>query len=147
MGSVKLYTVLGLVIYFLYMVTYKCHELQETPLKHATENVLHPLSHTHNQLCEYISKGQVILHPYVLQIEGFLDQNIHKSKFFIDYEIESKILTFKIHYYKHIYPLIIKGFQYISLFEKYVYDQSVISYNRGVVLYNTLSSKVTELIK
>lgn len=147
MANFKLYTVLGLVVYFLYLFTYKCGELKESPLEHAAQNVLHPLTHTHNQMCDAITKGELFIHPYLLKVEGFLDENVHKSQFFIDYEIASKITFAKTQYYTYAYPLVIKAFEYISIFEKYVYDQSVISYNRGVVLYNSLVAKVAELTK
>lgn len=156
-GTTKFLIVSLLSIYSLYLFTYKCSNLNESALEHSAETILHPISHTHSQLCDGLNGGVNFINPYLTQaggfLESFLDTHVHSHPYFKQYEVESK-LTFakskvtcaKCQYNKYVHPYVLQLWQLIEVIEVQVYDQLVNAYEIAKVQYYThVSPKVEEI--
>lgn len=132
----KLYIILALIAYFFYLYSYKCTDsLLESEIK----SILHPFSH--KNACHYLKKSETVVEPHLLSLkEKILSHNLYKSN-------SSHFDLIHTSYYTYIYPLVLNFFANFSKFEKVVIDRSVISYQRGVQLFNTALVKVKELSK
>lgn len=130
-GRFKIYLTIFVVIYTSYLFSYKCPKLNESTFEHGVETVLHPLSHSHNQMCDAVNKGVNFATPYVQQVQKFLDDNVHSTKFFKEYQIHEKMVCAQGKYYKFVHPWVIKYFQLLEVVEHHVAEHVVAQYGRA----------------
>lgn len=111
--------------YTVYLFSYKCPSVAESPLQHTVESVLHPLSHHHNQLCDGLSRGQGFVAPYTAKVHGFLDEHVHSHALFKKYDIAGKATCAQSKYSTYVAPHVLKLWQAVEVAEVYVYDHAV----------------------
>ncbi|KAJ9094531.1 hypothetical protein QFC19_007941 [Naganishia cerealis] len=129
-GRLKIYLTIFVVLYTTYLFSYKCAKLNETAFEHGVEKVLHPLSHSHNQLCDGLNKGVNFATPYVGHVQKFLDDHVHSTKLFQDYKIHEKVVCAQGKYYKFVHPWVIRYFQLFEVAEQHVADHFVAQYGK-----------------
>lgn len=137
-AKIRLIVTSIIAFYAIYLFSYKCVQLKESPLKHAVGSVIHPLTHSHNQACEALSRGEVIVAPYVKKVSTFLDTHVHSHPLFKAYKVDQGLNFAKQQYFSFVYPLIIQLFKYVELAEVYVYGH-------GEVLYGKVKDLTKEL--
>jgi len=121
-AKIKCFVASFLLFYTIYLYSYKCVELKETTLEHATQTVFHPLSHSHNQLCEALDIGTNFVHPYITQAHEFLDTHVHSHPLFIEYGIHEKLVSAQDAFVYYVYPYIHQLFQVVDVAEVAIYD-------------------------
>lgn len=136
-GRIKCFLSTFLLLYVVYLLSYKCVQLRETPLEHVTENVLHPLTHTHNQLCDTLSRGEQFVAPYVDHAKSFLEKNVYSNEKYVEYKISDKVGLVQAKYYEFVHPLVIKLFQIIEVIEYHVTEHLIEVYAKLQGLYHS----------
>ena len=131
----KCYISSFLVIYALYLVTYKCNKLDESPLEHGIESVFHPLSHHHNALCDGLNKGIHFVNPYFETAGKYFDQHVRSHDLFKQYSVDGKLEAAKASYYQHVYPLVIKFFEFFEVVEYHVIQHLIQQWARVQAFY------------
>ncbi|KAK6205049.1 uncharacterized protein RJT21DRAFT_137472 [Scheffersomyces amazonensis] len=134
-AKIKCFLASFLLFYTIYLYNYKCVELKETSFEHATETVFHPLTHHHNQLCESLEIGTNFIQPYVVKVQGFLDEHVHSHPLFKQYEIHEKIVAGQDAFGQYVYPYVYQVFQAVDAAEVVIYDQATEHYATLKALY------------
>ncbi|ODV67394.1 hypothetical protein HYPBUDRAFT_157452 [Hyphopichia burtonii NRRL Y-1933] len=135
-----------LVVYSAYLVNFKCSQLNETPLEHSSEVVLHPLSHHHNQICDGYNAGVNFAEPYLSKVHEFLDEHVHSHPYYKEYEVDSKLQLVKGKYLEIVHPYVIQLWQLIEVAEVHIYDHLVELYAHLKGQYESVvAPKITEI--
>lgn len=121
-GRLKCYISSFLVIYAVYLLTYKCNKLDESPLEHGIETVFHPLSHHHSKLCDGLNKGVHFVNPYFETAGKYFDQHVRSHNLFKQYSVDDKLEVVRTSYNSYIHPLVIKLFEFFEVIEYHVYQ-------------------------
>lgn len=124
-----------LVIYGLYLLTYKCSKLDESPLQHGIESVFHPLSHHHHTVCDGLNKGVHFVNPYIETAGKYFDQHVRSHDLFKQYAIDDKLDILKSSYDQHVYPLVIKVFEFFEVVEYHVAEHLIKQWARIQAFY------------
>lgn len=119
-AKIKCYASCFFVFYFLYLFVYKCPSSQESFLEHAVGKVIHPLSHSHNKLCEVVDTASEKATPYVSSASNFFEKKVQSHQLFKQYLVDAKVNCAKANYYKHVHPYVIKLFQLFEIAEYHI---------------------------
>lgn len=142
-GRLKCYISSFLVIYAVYLLTYKCSKLDESILEHGIETVFHPLSHHHNTLCDGLNKGVHFVNPYFESAGKYFDQHVRSHDLFKQYSIDDKLEVVKHSYNNHVYPLVIKFFEFFEIVEYHIHQHFVQQWARVQAFYaNQIAPKL-----
>lgn len=120
--------------------------MHESVLDHAVLKLVHPFSHEHDQLCQSIETGQKYVAPYRAKVQDLWNTHVHSHHLLKQYKVDSKLDAAKAHYFKYVYPIVLKFWSLVELAEYHIAVQ-------GQALYRFLEShfhktvvpKVTEL--
>lgn len=135
LGGFKFYYTAFLLVYLTYLTTYKCPKLGESNIEHNVKAALHPLSHHHSLVCDILNKGKAIISPYTSTATSYVHENVNNHPKLKEFEVESKVNVAQQFYFDHVYPLVIKLFEYIEVFEIYAYDHAVQQWQNLKALY------------
>lgn len=122
LARVKFYLLSFLVAYVVYLFSYKCVQLRETPLEHAVGSAFHPLTHSHNIMCDSLYEGEAIILPYVNQAKALFHSKVVSHPSLKPWKIDSKYNAILKQYYTHAYPVVVEIFKVMEFYEKVAFD-------------------------
>lgn len=135
-GRLKCYVSSFILFYSLYLLTFKCNKLNETPLEHGIETVFHPLSHHHNTLCDGLNKGVNFVNPYIDSVRHQLDEHVYSHHLYKQYKVDSKLEVVKGNYHQYVHPLVIKFLELVEVAEYHIAEHFTQQWGRVQALYN-----------
>lgn len=124
------------VIYAIYLLTYKCHNLNETPIEHGVKSVFHPISHTHTQLCDGLNTGVNYIQPYLAQGHQLLEKHVYSHALYKQHNVDAKLACANNKYTTYVAPYVLHLWKLVEVVEKHVYDQLVVVWGIVLAQYN-----------
>ncbi|CAK7893993.1 hypothetical protein CAAN1_02S00584 [[Candida] anglica] len=112
-AKVKCFVSSFVVAYIIYLLTYKCHNLNESAIEHGVKSVFHPLSHTHNQACDKLNQGVNFLQPYLSSAQS----TIQSHALYKQYAVQDKVDTVSTYYATYAEKYVIQLFKLIETYE------------------------------
>lgn len=112
--SIRSFFVTFLLTYTVYLFSYKCDKLNETPLEHGIQTVFHPLSHAHNQVCDSLNKGVNFVSPYLDSFHA----KVASHQLYKDYKVQDKVDCAGGYYSKYAQPYVLQVFQLVETYEE-----------------------------
>lgn len=144
-AKIKCYASCFFVFYFLYLFVYKCPSSEESFLEHAVGKVIHPLSHSHNKLCEVVDSVSVKASPYASMVSDIFEEKVQSHQLYKQYLVGSKVDCVKASYYEHVHPYVIKLFQLFELAEYHISVKVSELYASLLAQYHsTIAPKIAE---
>lgn len=134
-AKVKCFISSFLVIYAIYLYSYKCSTIEA--------NSLNPLFNAHSELCHVLTKGESYVQPYVAKVTQFLDTNVHSRPTFKQYKVEEKLSLAKSSYNKYVNPYVVEVYKLIEILELKVYQYYVLVLEQLKLVY---TEKVAPLV-
>lgn len=135
-GRVKCVVSSLAVIYAIYLLTYKCHTLNETPIEHGVKSVLHPISHTHTQLCDGLNSGANFVQPYLARGHALLEKHVFSHALYKEHGVDAKVACAQKQYQTYAAPYVLKLWQLVEVVEQHVYDHLVVVWALVLAQYN-----------
>lgn len=120
-------------VYAIYLLAFKCHNLNETALEHGVESVLHPLSHHHNQVCDGLNKGVNFVSPYLSSVQS----TVVSHPLYKQYAVQGKVDCAYGYYKKYASQHVLSLFKLIETYERIIADRIIFLYGKAQQLFAT----------
>lgn len=141
-SQLKSYIIAFVAAYAVYLFSYKCEELKNSPLQNAADAVLHPLTHSHHSMCRNVNQAQSLVQPYIAQGKKLFQQYVlaHPTAKLV--KLDAKMYLVQKQYYTHVAPVLLEVFKVIEHYERVIYDYIVQAYQHIVAVVNQKAKKL-----